>query len=217
MAWSICSHGPVTPAVRRVLAACALAGGLLVLGVPAGPAGAAATDELACPGVTLADAAENADAVFTGVVSSVRRDTGSPNDVLFVNDVDVELVFKGTLRVTTVSVVTRPSNRRGEGLGALEKGEEYVFFGRELPTDEPAYVAGACSGTGAASEETVTRIEEVLGKGESPVPPEPPTVEFETVGGAEPTSFTRAAAPGLALVLIGLLGLFVVRRLGRAS
>ena len=71
----------MTSAVRRVLAACVLAGGLLVLGVPAGPAGAAAPAAFACPGVTLADAAENADAVFTGVVSSVRRDTGSPDDV----------------------------------------------------------------------------------------------------------------------------------------
>jgi hypothetical protein len=206
----------VTPVVRRLLAACVLAGGLLGLGVPTGAA-AAGPVAFACPGVTLADAAENADAVFTGTVSSVRRDTGSPQDVLFVNSVDVDLVFKGTLRVETVSVVTRPSNRRSEGLGPLKKGRDYIFFGRALPTDEPAYVAGACSGTGAASDDTVARVEEVLGKGEAPVPPEQPAVEFDSVGGDDPTSFTRAAAPGLALVLIGLLGLVVVRRLGRAA
>lgn len=204
----------MSSSLRRFLAACLLAGGVLAVG---GPAGAEPSRTANCDRVTPAEATESADAVFTGVVTSVRRDTGSPQDELFVNDVDVELVFKGTLRVTTVSVVTRPSNRRSEGLGPLEEGEDYVFFGRALPTDEPAYVAGACSGTGPATPDRVTTVEELLGKGEAPVPPEQPPVEFSSVEDAEPTSFTRAAAPGLALVLVGLLGLAVVRRLGRRT
>lgn len=218
---------PVRTAVRRALAAC-LGGALLVgpllvgplLGAPAQAARSAAMPGVPaqCGRVTAAEATNSAQAVFTGTVTGVRRDSGAKGS-LFVNEVEVERVYKGALTQATVPVVTRPDQRKRVGLGALEEGERYLFFARVLKSsgDEPAYVAGGCSGTTVASDSVVGRIEELRGEGEAPVPPTSPPVEFSEVDDADPTSFTRAAAPGLALVLVGLLGLLVVGRLGRRA
>lgn len=213
-AWPVCSDGAVTAAARRLLAVCLLAAAVVVVGAPAGTA-ASAPD--ACSRVTAAQSVEDADAVFTGTVTGVERADRSADDVLFAHAVTVELVFKGPVGTEAVTVATRPPNRRSAGLGALEQGETYLFFVRGVDTDPAVFVAGGCSGTSLAVGELVTRVEQLLGEGRSPVPPAAPEATFERVDGSEPAAFTRAAAPGLALVLIGLLGLVVVRRLGRRA
>jgi hypothetical protein len=204
----------VKSAVLRLLAASLLAAGLGLLGAPAGAASEAPPN--GCQ-PTAAEAVESAEAVFTGVVTQVGRANRGGGDVLFGNEVRVELVFKGAIDAEAVTVVTRPSNRRSTGLGALQSGQRYLFFVRALEADAPVYVAGGCSGTAVAVADQVTRVEELLGAGESPVPPEMPTAELTKVDDSDPVDFTRSAAPGLALVLIGLLGLVVVGRLGRRS
>lgn len=205
--------------VRRLLPACLLAGSaLLAVGGPVGPAGAAPVAPAPkCERATIAEHTQNAQAVFSGVVDSVDQRAGSQSDPLIVNNVTVDLVYKGRISTETVPVVTRPPNRRSQGLGPLEQGEQYLFFVRVLPTDEPAYIAGGCGGTDLAAAGLVTRVEELLGAGRPPVPPEAPPVQFDNVDDSDPASFTRVAAPGLALVLVGLLGLLVVGRLGRRS
>ncbi|MET0524203.1 MAG: hypothetical protein ABWZ91_05335 [Nocardioides sp.] len=199
--------------VRRLLAASLLAASVVLVGAPysaSAPARPASPDN--CVKVTAADAADIADAVFTGLVTSVRRVT--PGEPFFTNSVQVDQVYKGPIEVPAVSVITRSNSRNRPGLGPLEEEERYLFFVR-AGTD--ALTAGGCSGTGVAGADEVTRIEEVLGEGRPAVPPPAPEASFDRVAQADPVDFTRSAAPGLALVLIGLLGLVVVRRLGRRS
>jgi len=208
----------VKSAVRRLLAACLLAASVVLLGGPSGAATTAPTAPPATPDscvkVNAADAAEGADAVFTGVVASVHRVGSGPGIAVFANTVQVELVYKGPIEVPAVPVTTHRNSRKRPGLGPLEEGERYLFFVR---SGTEALSAGGCSGTAVAQADQVTRIEELLGEGQPPVPPETPEATFEQATDADPADFTRSAAPGLALVLIGLLGLVVVRRLGRRS
>jgi hypothetical protein len=202
-------------AVRRLLAACLLAASVVLVG---GPSGAATTAQPpspdSCVKVNAADAAEVADAVFTGVVTSVHRVGSGPGIAMFANTVQVELVYKGPIEVPAVPVTTHSNSRKRPGLGPLVQGERYLFFVR---SGAEALSAGGCSGTAVARADQVTRVEVLLGEGRPPVPPEQPEATFEQVTDSGPADFTRSAAPGLALVLIGLLGLVVVRRLGRRS
>lgn len=192
----ICFHVRVLDHARRSLAALLLAGGAVVLGqAPA----------LACPADTGTTQTHVKDAtdVFTGTVSDVARHSST-----VVYTVEVDRVYKGEVATSQVKVATSASSR-GCGLPDLASGRPYVFFaapdGSRLATDQR-------TGTATASEKLVAQVERLLGDGHDPVPPAPRTAHLTRVGDAAPTSLTRLAAPGAALVLAGLLGLLVVRR-----
>jgi hypothetical protein len=181
---------------------------------------------LACAGVVLAQVPSHAvcrcvqsdvradikgaDAVFSGVlVDSSGTSGGSKNDFA-TYEVEADTVYKGDVRTSTVDVRSRNDDC---SLGDLKADKRYLFFvteeGSELRADQ-------CGGSAAGSTRLVRQVEQVLGEG-SPLgrpnkPEEPVTVEFTKVSDAEPDSLTRMAAPGVALVLVGLLGLLVVRR-----
>lgn len=188
----------------RFLAALVLAGFVVVLGqLPA-----QACD---CAGGTTQSHSKLADEVFIGTVTAVsseRKPNGQRGSTM-TYDIAVDRVYKGTVHTETVQVFSDLSSGTC-GLGALPEGESYVFFARDIAA---GLTADLCGGTALASEQLVAKVEALLGTGEPPVPPEPRTATFVRVADAEPASFSRTAAPGLALVIVGLLGLMVARRL----
>lgn len=186
---------------RALLSALLLAGSLLV----ATPGSATAVPDTRCPQsrAGLDQLTIGANDVFT---ATVDKRTGQGGTVVY--DVTVDRVFKGDLDTVEASVST-PAAARACGLPDLRTDTEYVFFttGADLETT-------STSGTAQATDARVGRVERLLGPGRSVAPVEPADATFERVGG-ERTSFERVAAPGAALVIVGLLGLLLVAGLGR--
>lgn len=186
----------MTRLLRLLLAALLLAGGgVAALDAPA----------LACPGgrSSLAQQAKRADDVFVGVVEERSERARTVQYA-----VRVERIYKGDLD-TADATVTTLARARACGLPDLRPGTSYVF----LTTGADLEITST-GGTSPASDSRVARVEDLLGSGRAAQPPAPVEATFTTVGGA-PTSFERVAAPGAALVLVGLLGLLLVAGLGR--
>lgn len=187
--------------IRSALAALLLASAGVVA---AGPSAAAA-----CPPDrgSLEEHAKDASGVFTGTVAdrSVADRT-----VTFL--VDTEMVFKGSVATAQVEVAT-DARRAQCGRPGLRPGQSYVFFverrGDVLSTDSR-------SGTAPATQQYVGQVERLLGTGRPAVEPEPEPATFTTVAG-EPVELRRLAAPGAALVLVGVLGLVLVAWRGRRA
>lgn len=182
--------------IRRALAGLLVAAALVVVGeLPAH----------ACTCVTgVEDAIKGADAVFTGTVASTSDDKNPTYDV------EVDRVYDGDISTATVQVKDTATGS-GCALGKNSLGEKYAFFVSE---DGDTFVVTDCSGAQRSTDRVVARIEQIKGDGRDPVPPAPPEANITVVGGA-PASLQRLAAPGVALVLVGLLGLVLVVAIGR--
>jgi hypothetical protein len=182
--------------LRRLLAAALVAAGLVAVGdLPA----------QACPASPpgLEQQTMAADDVFTGSVTDRQREGRT---VLYT--VAVDRVYKGDLDATDATLRTS-ALPRACGSPGLRPDGDYVFF-----TRGDAMRIGADSGTAGATHARVTRVERLLGDGRPAAEPAPEQASFTLVGG-ERTSLERVAAPGAALVLVGLLGLLAAALMGR--
>lgn len=182
-----------------------------------GGAGGSGTEPQACAPASLADATKSAAAVFTGTVRGVASDQVSAQETDYFQSMVVDRVYKpgrgAIIDTEEVELVTQRTNDRCS-LGALDEGERYVVF---ADLSGEVLLADGDGGTALADAGLVADVETLLGSGRPPVPPETPTATLTPVASGTPTPFVRAAVPGAGLVLVGLLGLLVTRRLNRGD
>ena len=76
--------------------------------------------------------------------------------------------------------------------------------------------ASLCSGSQPVSANVMATVRKQLGSGQKMPPPPPAEAVRTKVEDSPPREFTRLAAPGAAMALLGLLGLAVVRGVSRS-
>lgn len=190
--------------MRRLLVTLLVAMGfVLVSEVPA--------SACSCAVATLTQQAHRADAVFTGEVTQVvPGDPAASAQTRY--DISVETVYKGTVSAQTT--VVSASQTAACGLSGVVASRRYLFLGTSNGTGV-RIAANSCGGTRPLTAGATARIVEVLGEGKAPTPvapTTPPEPVLTRADLAEPTPLSRLAAPGGALVIVGLLGLLLLRR-----
>jgi len=188
--------------MRRMLLALLLAGFAVVVNqLPA--------HACSCVRATMAQHAATADVVFTGKVTGIER-AGTTASYA----VSVETVYKGPVRADTS--VESPAQGDSCGLENMAADRRFLFFGK---SDGTTVDANLCGGTVQVSATSTAAIVRILGEGSEPLgatPTPAPAPVITRTDLAEPTTLSRLAAPGAALVIVGLLGLLFLRRVGTA-
>lgn len=184
-------------------------GVLSMVGMPAS-ASAAPTEECSCQPGNFNQLLKQADTVMVATVEHVRpietEVEGAPAEAEEAMRVVARRVFKGELEQARVEVT---SNNSGScGWYDAESDERLLLMVRDGHVD-------LCTGSRPAGTQAVHRVQRQLGVGERMAAPPPREATRTKVETEEPLDFARLAAPGGAMVLLGLLGLAVVSRLNR--
>jgi hypothetical protein len=170
--------------------------------------------------------AENADDAFAGKVldrttrTTKARKAGQSHTVrTYTHSVRVENVFSGDLGSgDRVMLVTHESGTR-DGLGPLHVGSTYLLFTRDadLGKNVATVTAVDCAGTtelpDGLSAGLRDQIEQLLADDSTPTTA--PVLSDPADGASEPPAYGRTIAPGIALALLGVLGLAFFSWLGR--
>jgi hypothetical protein len=168
-----------------------------------------------CKQVPLPQKVNKATGVFSGVLTMASGPTNSGKRQTMSYDVKVDRVYKGDITSPRVTVKSDASEAAC-GLTGMTADTRYLFFVRVSEADAADLFANSCGGTGPAKSARTQKIVALLGPGSTPNPPTPEEATFTPVAGAEPATLTRLAAPGAAMVVVGLLGLMVFGALGRS-
>jgi hypothetical protein len=168
-----------------------------------------------CKDLSLPQQVNNAGAVFSGTLTMASGPTTTGDRQTMSYDVKVDRVYKGDITSPRVTVKSDASEAACGPTG-MTADTRYLFFVRVSEADAADLFANSCGGTGPAKSARTQKIVALLGPGSTPIPPTPEEATFTPVAGAEPATLTRLAAPGAAMVVVGLLGLMVFGALGRS-
>jgi hypothetical protein len=176
------------------------------------PAHAACT----CKQADLNQSVQRADAVFTGTVTSVQRPPDESSGVIVIL-VNADRSWKGD--VPAKVELSTPASSDDCGVDNLKANKDYLFFAQ---SDNAQLTIDSCGGTAPFTAALGDGISKLLGEGkdpaaaeEPPPPPEPPAADRQVIDDSEPVDFMRIAAPGGALVIVGVLGLLMLRPFSR--
>lgn len=194
---------PRTPRpVALVLAPLLLLLGLLVTA----PSASAVDEPCNCTAPGVAKAVNAAQLVVAGEVTAIDDDS-----VPVRLTVRLTRVHKGTVDTPTLTFDQSPTCP----LSTLAMGQQWYFMPSSPAVQGQVPVVSACDGSQPVTEKVTAKVEQQLGPGDPAPRPEAPAPVLEKVEAEGPVRFSRLAAPGGAMVIVGLLGLLVVRRLGR--
>ncbi|MEI7056192.1 hypothetical protein WBG06_10285 [Nocardioides sp. CCNWLW239] len=194
--------------VPQILAAVALAVTAAVTTSPAtasaAPATAPVTTTAKCPAFVLSDAVKEP-MVFHARVTGPGKAANKGGAVTY--PVTVVKALKGVTSGSNLKVTLNPGVCQKKSLTA---NEDYYFFVQ--PKGDTILAAG----TLPRVEEYTDKLQAEIAK-EFPdvIAPEPQQVSFSEPASPEGAKLVEVAAPGVALVVVGLLGLIIVMILGR--